>query len=209
MSSEKTQSEAAERAEKLWKTLQMKSLELSSADMALAEAKRERTTAEQQAEALEKTCQLLRSECNSAEVLRGKQQDEHRRQLESLESQAHALELQRRRLATKAPSFWVFTCSSWCIRFLLGCFTWWTLSRLAVPCLFQGDEEPLDLKLEAPLELPSDQSTSKSSPWRSPQVTALRRLGAGATSPVAPKALAQRAKVRLSTLEVVSFSVPR
>lgn len=112
-------------------------------------------------------------------------------------------------LATKAPSFWVFTCSSWCIRFLLGCFTWWTLSRLAVPCLFQGDEEPLDLKLEAPLELPSDQSTSKSSPWRSPQVTALRRLGAGATSPVAPKALAQRAKVRLSTLEVVSFSVPR
>ena len=98
MSSEKTQSEAAERAEKLWKTLQMKSLELSSADMALAEAKRERTTAEQQAEALEKTCQLLRSECNSAEVLRGKQQDEHRRQLESLESkQANALELERRR----------------------------------------------------------------------------------------------------------------
>ena len=90
--------EAKTQAAELQKELQKKSAELSSSSIALEEARREHMVTEQQAEALEKTCQLLRSECNSAGVLRGKQQDEHRRQLESLESQAHALELQRRRL---------------------------------------------------------------------------------------------------------------
>ena len=91
--------EAQTQAAELQKELEKKSTELSSAGIALEEAKRERMVVERQAEALEKTCQLLRSEYNSAEVLRGKQRDDHRRQLENFESkQANALELERRRL---------------------------------------------------------------------------------------------------------------